>query len=89
VIDWRTRIVSNEAVMGGRPTVRGTRISVEFLLSLLSSGWTVDQILYEMPQLETKDIYAVISCAADVLRLLVERDLHTKFLPQVNDSLER
>lgn len=87
--DWRKRIVSNKAVLNGRPTIQGTRVSVEFILSLLSSGWTLEQILEEMPQLTSEDVWAAMSCATDVLRLLIERDLHKKFIPVVDDPLKR
>jgi len=58
---------------------------VEFVLSLISSGWTVDQILQEMPQLEVEDVHACMACATDVLRLLIERELHRKFMAYVNE----
>jgi uncharacterized protein (DUF433 family) len=85
-MDWRKYIVSNSKVMAGRPTLKGTRISVEFLLSLYASGWTHEQIQDEMPHLDPKALQACIACAADVLRLLVERELHQKFLPCVEED---
>ena len=43
------RIVSDRAVLGGKPVVRGTRISVEFLLGLFASGATRADVLKSYP----------------------------------------
>ena len=83
---WRQRIVTNPDVLQGRPTFRGTRISVEFVLSLIASGWTVGQILHEMPALERDDILAAQACVAEVFRMLVEREVHLKFLQRVEGT---
>ena len=45
------RITSNPAILGGKPIIRGTRISIEFILDLLSSGATGDQVISKFPQL--------------------------------------
>ena len=49
-------ITSDPAVLGGKPCVKGTRISVEFILELYSSGATIDDILSAYPQLTAKGI---------------------------------
>ena len=46
--DW---IVANPQILDGKPCVRGTRLSVEFLLELAASGATQEQILADYPQL--------------------------------------
>ena len=51
-----TRIVSDPAVLGGKPTVKGTRISVEFLLELFASGATRGDVLQAYPHLRAEDI---------------------------------
>ena len=38
-MDWRERIILDPQVLAGKPVVRGTRLSVEFVLSLLAEGW--------------------------------------------------
>jgi hypothetical protein len=53
-MNWRDYITSDPAVLAGKPVVRGTRISVEFLLKLLAGGWTRDQILREHPHLSAR-----------------------------------
>jgi uncharacterized protein (DUF433 family) len=62
--DWRERIVSDRAVLAGKPAVRGTRPSVEFLLGLFSAGWSTDEVLTNYPQLTKDDLAAVIECGS-------------------------
>lgn len=49
--DWRAYIGSDPTVLLGKPVVKGTRISVEFLLDLTAEGWSRDQILSNYPSL--------------------------------------
>ena len=59
------RITLEPGKRGGRPCVRGLRISVYDVLSMLSSGMTHEEILQDFPELETDDILAVLAFAAD------------------------
>lgn len=52
------RIVSDPNVLVGKPVIKGTRLSVEFILNLLAHGTTADEILAEYPGLELDDIRA-------------------------------
>ena len=61
-------IVSDPQILGGKPCVRGTRLSVEFLLELAASGATQEQILAQYPQLTPDRLSAAFRYAADVLR---------------------
>ena len=61
-------IVSNPEILGGKPCVRGTRLSVEFLLELAASGATQEQILAQYPQLTPGGIAAAFRYAASVLK---------------------
>jgi len=61
-------IVSDPQILGGKPCVRGTRLSVEFLLELAGSGATQDQILERYPQLTSDGLAAAFRYAADVLK---------------------
>jgi uncharacterized protein (DUF433 family) len=61
-------IVSDLQVLGGKPCVRGTRLSVEFLLELAASGATQAQILGQYPQLTPDGLAAAFRYAADVLK---------------------
>jgi hypothetical protein len=40
VMNWKAYIVADPAVLGGKPTINGTRISVEFIIQRLAQGWT-------------------------------------------------
>ena len=61
-------ITSNPQILGGKPCVRGTRLSVEFLLELAASGATHEQILGQYPQLTADGLAAAFRYAADVLK---------------------
>lgn len=59
------RIIVNPRALGGKPVIRGTRISVELLLRDLAEGATVEQILAAYPTLVDADVRAAIAYAAD------------------------
>ena len=61
-------IVSDPDIMMGKPTVAGTRITVEQILEKLASGETIEQILKAHPRLTEEAIYAAIGFAAEALR---------------------
>jgi len=62
------RITHNPKILGGKPIIKGTRISVEFILELLASGMTVEEIVKEYPQLTKKDILAALDYAAKTIK---------------------
>ena len=62
------RIVLDPAVLAGKPVIRGTRLSVEFVIGLLADGWSEDEILRNYPGLTRDDIAACLGYARDVLR---------------------
>ena len=62
------RITIIPGVCGGRPTIRGMRITVADVLELLAGGMTAEQILSDYPYLESADIQACLEYAADVAR---------------------
>ena len=61
-IDWRDYIVSNPKILVGKPTIRGTRLSVEFILGLFAAGWSLQDILEEY-SLSQEQIRAVFGYA--------------------------
>lgn len=63
-----SRIVADPKVLVGKPVVRGTRLSVEFIIGLLADGWSRKEILDEYPSLTDDDITACLNYARDVLR---------------------
>ena len=60
-------IVSQPGVLGGKPVIRGTRISVAFILHCLASGMTVDAILGQYPHLTREGVLAAVDFAARVM----------------------
>jgi len=61
------RITLSPDVLAGKPVVRGTRLSVEFVIGLLASGWTEPDILSNYPNLTHDDIIACLAYARDLL----------------------
>ena len=62
-----SRIVADPKVLVGKPVVRGTRLSVEFIIGLLAEGWSHKEILDEYPSLTDDDITACLNYARDIL----------------------
>jgi uncharacterized protein (DUF433 family) len=58
------RITFNPSVMGGKPCIRGLRITVGMVLELIATGYTTDRILLAYPLLESEDIQACLTYAA-------------------------
>ncbi len=65
---WQDYIVSDKNILIGKPTIKGTRISVELILELLSSGWSEQQLLGSYPQLKTDHIKAVFAYLRDCMK---------------------
>ena len=61
-------IVSDPAVLGGKPVIRGTRISVEFVLELVASGGSVADIVRSYPFLSEPQVRQAVLFAAGTLR---------------------
>jgi uncharacterized protein (DUF433 family) len=58
-----TRITIDPDICHGKPCIRGLRYPVEFLLELLSSGMTIEEILADYEDLEQNDLYAALTFA--------------------------
>jgi uncharacterized protein (DUF433 family) len=61
------RITFNPQIFAGKPIIRGMRISVELILSLLAQGETVGAILADYPDLEPEDVRACLAYAHAVI----------------------
>ncbi len=61
------RIVVNPKIMGGKPIVKGTRITVEQVLKMLAQGLTTQEILKDYPHLSKDDVAAVLLYAAKIV----------------------
>ena len=67
-INWKKYIYSDSDILVGKPVVKGTRLSVEFLLGLLAKGWNERQILKSYPNLSPDSLQAVFAFAAECMR---------------------
>jgi uncharacterized protein (DUF433 family) len=67
-MNWTERITVDPNVLVGKPIIKGTRISVEFVVDLLGRGWTVEQVLREYDHLTRDDIQACLAYAGEVLK---------------------
>ena len=67
-MNWQDRIVIDQAILVGKPVVKGTRLAVEFLVGLLAQGWSEKDILTNYPGLAREDILACLAYAEESLR---------------------
>jgi uncharacterized protein (DUF433 family) len=70
-MSYRDRITIEAGKRGGKPCIRGLRITVYDVLEYLASGMTEEQILADFPDLESEDIKACLAYAADRERKFV------------------
>jgi uncharacterized protein (DUF433 family) len=68
------RIIIDEKICNGKPTIKGTRITVQSILDFLSAGESHDEILRQYPKLEVEDIYESLRFTSDLL----DRNYSTK-----------
>lgn len=64
-VDYRDIITIEPGKRGGKPVIRGLRITVDDVLSYLAAGMTADQVVADFPPLTLIDIRAVLAYAAD------------------------
>jgi len=69
-MDYRKHIVVDPEIRFGKPTVRGTRITVGDVLSYLAGGMSEDEILADFSQLSREDLRACLAFAAERERRL-------------------
>jgi uncharacterized protein (DUF433 family) len=67
-INWRDHIVCDPEVLTGKPVLKGTRLSAEFVLDLLAAGWDYRALQANYPNLTEERIRAVLAYAADTFR---------------------
>ena len=54
-MDWNERIVIDPGIFVGKPVIKGTRLAVEFIIDLLTQGWTEKDILTNYPGVTPQD----------------------------------
>jgi uncharacterized protein (DUF433 family) len=64
---WQNRIVVDPDILVGKPVIKGTRLSVEFIIDLLAQGWQESEILRNYPGLTHEDIRACLAYASNLL----------------------
>jgi uncharacterized protein (DUF433 family) len=64
----QNRIVLDPTILAGKPVIRGTRLSVEFVISLLADGWSEAAIFDNYPGIGHDDILACLAYARDMLK---------------------
>jgi uncharacterized protein (DUF433 family) len=68
-MNWQDHITVDPGVPVGKPVIKGTRIAVEFIVNLLSQGWTESEILENYSGLTHDDILACLKYAGEMLQL--------------------
>lgn len=67
-MEWWQYIHSDPKTLNGKPVIKGTRLSVEFLVELMANGWSQQEILDNYPQLTAEHLRAVFLFFAENLR---------------------
>ena len=62
------RIILDPTLLAGKPVIRGTRLSVEFIIGLMADGWNEADILRNYPGLTHEDVAACLAYARNVLQ---------------------
>jgi uncharacterized protein (DUF433 family) len=76
-MDWTQYIHSDPDILLGKPVIKGTRLTVDWILRLLATGWTEQQLFESYPHLTPEALQAVFAFLADYI---TEEALYT--LPQ-------
>lgn len=66
-MNWQQYIHSDPEILLGKPVVKGTRLAVDFILSLFAAGWTEEQILENYPTLTPEALQAVFAFTAECM----------------------
>lgn len=64
---YQTLITRDANIMMGKPTIKGTRITVELILRKLSDGYSLEELLEMYPQINAMQVLAVLEYAAEVV----------------------
>jgi uncharacterized protein (DUF433 family) len=67
-MNWQNYIISDSQILLGKPTIKGTRISVELILELFAAGWMEQQVLASYPSVTEESLRAVFSYLKDCIQ---------------------
>jgi uncharacterized protein (DUF433 family) len=65
MFEYRDRIHADPAILNGKPVIKGTRISVELILTRLAEGASIQDLIEAWPHLSSADIQAALAYSAD------------------------
>lgn len=77
-MDWKKYIHSNPEILKGKPVIKDTRLSVEFILSLYEKGWTEKMILENYPSLSHESLKALFAYVRECMELESVFDTDTR-----------
>ncbi|MEO7026866.1 MAG: DUF433 domain-containing protein [Caulobacteraceae bacterium] len=84
------RITFDPPVLGGKPVIRGTRLSVEFVIGLLAGGGSEAEILRAYPDVAHEDVVACLAYARDMIRQdQIARDEQAERLASLQASIRQ
>ncbi len=66
-MDYMARIHTVPGILGGKPVIKGTRISVELVLEQLAAGWSIDDVLEAYPHICRDDVNAIFALAHELV----------------------
>lgn len=66
-MNYKDKICISPDIMLGKPVIRGTRITVEFIIKKMSEGMEIEDIISEYPPVQKDDIMACLAYSADVI----------------------
>jgi uncharacterized protein (DUF433 family) len=67
-MNWQDYIISDKKILLGKPTIIGTRISVELILELFAAGWSEKQVLESYPSISENALRAVFAYLKDCIQ---------------------
>ncbi len=67
-MNWEHHIIVDPDIVAGKPILKGTRLSVEFIMGLLAQGWIEEEVLRNYPGLTHEDIQACLAYAHELLQ---------------------
>ena len=67
MINWRDHIHSDPAILGGKPVIRGTRISVELILEYFVDGASLESVLEAYDHITAEDVRAALAFAQEMV----------------------
>ena len=87
-MNWRDHIETNKNISAGKPVVKGTRLSVSFILELMGAGSSESAILASYPQLTQEDIRACLRYASEKMAYVENKSSIDDWIAGANNDCE-